>query len=39
LNGTELTHALGIENPRGYIGIQAETGALEFRTIEIEVGS
>jgi hypothetical protein len=39
LNGTELTHALGIENPRGHIGIQAETGALEFRTIEIEVGS
>lgn len=36
LNGTLLTRASGIENPRGYIGIQAETGALEFRSIEIE---
>lgn len=36
LNGVELTRASGIENPRGFIGIQAETGALEFRRIEIE---
>ncbi|HEY8521265.1 MAG TPA: FG-GAP-like repeat-containing protein [Gammaproteobacteria bacterium] len=36
LNGTMLTHAAGIENPSGYVGIQAEAGALEFRAIEIE---
>jgi hypothetical protein len=36
LNGTLLTRASGIENPRGFIGIQAETGAIEFRSIEIE---
>jgi hypothetical protein len=36
LNGVELTRAAGIDNPRGFIGIQAETGALEFRRIEIE---
>lgn len=35
LNGTVLTRAAGIENPRGHIGIQAETGALEFRSIQI----
>jgi hypothetical protein len=35
LNGTLLTRAAGIENPDGHIGIQAETGALEFRSIEI----
>jgi hypothetical protein len=35
LNGVLLTRAGGIENPRGHIGIQAETGALEFRSIEI----
>jgi hypothetical protein len=36
LNGVELTRAAGIENSSGFIGIQAETGALEFRRIEIE---
>jgi hypothetical protein len=35
LNGQELTRAFGIENPRGFVGIQAETGSLEFRRIEI----
>jgi hypothetical protein len=35
LNGTRLTRAHNIVNPRGYIGIQGETGAVEFRTIEI----
>jgi hypothetical protein len=36
LNDVELTRATSIDNPRGHIGIQAETGALEFRAIEIE---
>jgi hypothetical protein len=35
LNGTQLTRAHDIVNPRGYIGIQGETGAVEFRAIEI----
>ncbi len=35
LNGEALTDAWAIENPRGYIGIQAELGAIEFRAIEI----
>jgi hypothetical protein len=35
LNGELLTRATGIVNPSGYIGIQAETGELEFRAIEI----
>lgn len=35
LNGEPLTEALAIENPTGYIGIQAERGAVEFRAIEI----
>lgn len=35
LNGTRLTRAAGIDNPNGYIGIQAETGAVEFRSIAI----
>ena len=35
LNGEPLTEASAIENPRGYIGIQAELGAVEFRAIEI----
>lgn len=36
LNGEQLSRATGIVNPTGYIGIQAETGELEFRKIEIE---
>jgi putative NIF3 family GTP cyclohydrolase 1 type 2 len=35
LNGVPITRASNIVNPRGHIGIQAETGALEYRTIEI----
>ena len=35
LNGVPVTRAGGIVNPRGYIGLQGETGALEYRTIEI----
>jgi len=35
LNGEPLTEAFGIENPSGFIGIQAERGAIEFRAIEI----
>lgn len=36
LNGREVTRAGNIANARGYIGIQGEAGALEFRTIEIQ---
>jgi hypothetical protein len=35
LNGSELSRAGNIANPRGYIGIQAEVGAIEFRSFEI----
>lgn len=35
LNGAPLTHAGDIVNARGHVGIQAETGRLEFRAIEI----
>jgi hypothetical protein len=35
LNGMRLTEATGITNPIGYIGIQAETGAVEFRAIDV----
>ena len=35
LNGTLLSRADNIANPTGYIGIQSELGAIEFRTIEI----
>jgi hypothetical protein len=35
LNGVAVTQASAIVNPRGHIGIQAETGVLEYRTIEI----
>lgn len=34
-NGVEVMTAAQIANPRGYIGLQGETGALEFRAIEI----
>jgi len=33
LNGVLVTRASGIENPRGFIGIQAETGVVEYRAI------
>jgi hypothetical protein len=35
LNGVPVTTATGLVNPRGYIGIQAETGVLEYRALEI----
>jgi hypothetical protein len=35
LNGTEVLRAMEIANPRGYIGLQAETGTVEFRAIDI----
>ena len=34
-NGTEVTRAANIVKQPGYIGLQAEVGALEFRSIEI----
>lgn len=35
LNGIRLTDAAGITNPSGFIGFQAETGAIEIRAVEI----
>ena len=35
LNGVAVLDAGGIVNPRGFIGIQGETGALEYRRIDI----
>lgn len=35
LNGSELMRAGNIGNPRGYIGIQAEVGAIEFRGLTV----
>jgi hypothetical protein len=37
LNGTPVTKASGISDVAGYIGIQSETRAVEFRRIDIEV--
>jgi hypothetical protein len=34
-NGTEVTRAANILNSPGYVGVQGETGALEYRAIEI----
>lgn len=36
LNGTLITRAKGIGNPTGYIGLQGETGIVEYRAIEIQ---
>ncbi len=36
LNGSELSHASNIVNAQGYIGIQAELGTVEFRSIGIQ---
>jgi hypothetical protein len=35
LNGVAVMSAAGVVNPQGYIGIQGETGSLEYRSIEI----
>ena len=37
LNGSPVTTAAGISDVAGYIGIQSETSAVEFRRIDIEV--
>ena len=37
LNGAPVTKAAGIADVAGYIGIQSETSAVEFRRIDIEV--
>jgi len=34
-NGTEVLQAGNIATPRGYLGLQGETGILEFRAIEV----
>lgn len=40
LNGEQVLRAGNIANPEGHIGLQGETGALEFRSIEIrELGT
>jgi hypothetical protein len=36
LNGTPVTRASGIADVSGYIGIQSETSAVEFRRIDIQ---
>lgn len=36
LNGATVTRASGIDDVRGYIGIQSESSAVEFRRIDIE---
>jgi hypothetical protein len=35
LNGRHLTTAHGIVHREGFIGLQGETGALEFRSFEL----
>jgi hypothetical protein len=35
LNGVVVTRAAGLVNPRGYIGLQGETGIVEFRDVAI----
>lgn len=35
LNGVEITRAAGLVNEPGFVGIQGETGVLEFRSISI----
>jgi len=36
LNGTVVTRATGLANPRGYIGLQGEAGVVQYRKVEIE---
>jgi hypothetical protein len=36
LNGAAVTTASGIADVEGYIGIQSETSAVEFRRIDIQ---
>jgi hypothetical protein len=37
LNGVPITHAEGIGNETGFIGLQGETGSLEFRSLRLRV--
>ena len=37
LNGTPITRALGIDDAEGFVGLQSETRAVEFRRIDIEI--
>lgn len=37
-NGTEVLRAGNIANPSGYIGLQAETGAIEVRSVAVREG-
>ena len=36
-NGTEVLKAGGIANASGYVGLQGETGVLEFRSLDLRV--
>ena len=37
LNGTPVTRASGIDDVAGYLGIQSETSAVEFRRLDVEL--
>jgi hypothetical protein len=37
VDGAPVTRASGLSEVAGYVGIQSETSAVEFRSIEIEV--
>ena len=39
LNGVATTTASGVINPRGYIGIQGETGIVEYRRIAVRAAT
>ena len=36
LNGTTITRATGLVNPRGTIGLQGEAGIVEYRSVQIQ---
>lgn len=37
LNGTDVLQASGLVNPRGYLGLQGESGIVEYRDVSIRV--
>ena len=39
LNGTVITRASGLANPRGYVGLQGEAGIVQYRKVEIQEGN
>jgi hypothetical protein len=39
VNGVPTTRAAGVVNPRGHIGVQGETGIVEYRTIAIRTAT